>query len=100
MIRGVPGALATPPEERNRTYGSRGPDRQRSRLRGYDRQADGLRGRECLLQLVEKIDVGLNGNRVRKRTGEGLRHFTIACACVNEDVACRQSIDHRLALRF
>ncbi len=68
----------------------------RSRLSGQDRQAERLGGREPLLQLVSEIDVWLDGNGARKGSGERLGHFPIPRACVDEDSACRQSIDHLL----
>ena len=69
---------------------------QRNRLSGQDRQADRLDGWERLLQLVSEIDVWLDGNGALKGTREGLGHFAIARACINEDRAYRQLIHHLL----
>ena len=47
------------------------------------------------MQLVSKIDVWLDGNGALKGSREGLGHFAIPCASVNEDRVCRQFV-HKL----
>jgi len=58
------------------------------------------RGWERLLQLGSEIDVGLDGNGALKGIREGLGHFAIARASVNEDHVCRQLIHHACSQRL
>src|SRR5262245_11938733 len=62
---------------------------RRTRSGGQDRPTDRLDGWEHLLQLLTEIDVWLDGNGALKCTCEGLDHFTIPLACIDEDAACR-----------
>lgn len=68
----------------------------RTRVGGQDRQANRLGGWERLLQLGSEIDVWLDGNGAFKGTCEGLGHFTIARAGINEDPVRRQFLHHLL----
>lgn len=59
---------------------------------GQDWQADCLGIRKCLLRLVHKIAVRLNGNSMSEGAREGPCHFTVPRACIDEDPPRLQSI--------
>src|SRR5919112_519432 len=61
-----------------------------------DRLCDCLGMRHGLLKLVEKIEVGFDGDRASERVGEGARHRSVARAGIDKDLPGRQSLYHLL----